>query len=162
MFEDIFTQILEKWNYIINTKRRFHTDEKLFELFCIKNGFAKYFAKCCNSFAQIFCFVHCDNFSKWYKFYRTNQISLRCIKIKKLIMLKIITANNLVLTCRLKTIILCFLHSVWFVKYVFSAKTWFVKNSTRIMKHKSQIIKSNLGICWGLDHEILWKLFYLL
>ena len=27
----------------INTKTHFHTNEKLFELFCIENDFAKYF-----------------------------------------------------------------------------------------------------------------------
>ena len=34
----------------LNTKTRFYTDEKFSELFCIKNDFAKYFAKCCNLF----------------------------------------------------------------------------------------------------------------
>ena len=29
---------------IINPKTHFHRDEKLFELFCIENDFAKYFA----------------------------------------------------------------------------------------------------------------------
>ena len=36
---------------IIDSKKHFYTDEKLFELFCIiENDFAKYFAKCCNLF----------------------------------------------------------------------------------------------------------------
>ena len=35
---------------IIDTKHRFYTDEKLFELFFVKNDFAKYFVKCCNLF----------------------------------------------------------------------------------------------------------------
>ena len=30
---------------MINTKTHFHEDKKLFELFCIENDFAKYFAK---------------------------------------------------------------------------------------------------------------------
>ena len=36
----------------LNTKTRFYTDVILLfsELFCIKNDFAKYFAKCCNLF----------------------------------------------------------------------------------------------------------------
>ena len=42
-----------------------------------------------------------------------------------------------------KTIILCSVHSLWFVKYMFSAKIWFMKTSTRIVKYKSQVIKSN-------------------
>ena len=33
---------------IMNTKTYFHMDEKLFELGCIENDFAKYFAKFCN------------------------------------------------------------------------------------------------------------------
>ena len=32
----------------MNTKTYFHMDEKLFELGCIENDFAKYFAKFCN------------------------------------------------------------------------------------------------------------------
>ena len=38
----------------------FCTDEKLFELFCIENDFAKYFA----IFIDIFYFAHYYNFSK--------------------------------------------------------------------------------------------------
>ena len=47
--------------------------------------------------------------------------------------------NNLVHTCRntCKTIILCFVHSMCFVKYVFPAKIWFVKTSTKIVKCES-------------------------
>ena len=36
-----------KWFKI---KHRFYTDEKIFELFCIENSFARYFAKCHNLF----------------------------------------------------------------------------------------------------------------
>ena len=42
-----------------------------------------------------------------------------------------------------KTIILCSVHSVWFMKYVFSAKIWFVKTSTRIVKCESRVVKSD-------------------
>ena len=49
---------------VINTKIHLYTDERLFELFCIENNFAKYFAKCCNLFIYVFCFAHYDNFSK--------------------------------------------------------------------------------------------------
>ena len=42
-----------------------------------------------------------------------------------------------------KAIILCFVYSVPFVKYQFSAKIWFVKTSTIIMKYKSRVVKSN-------------------
>ena len=35
---------------IITLKNHFYTDEKLFELFCIKNDFAKYSPKYCNLF----------------------------------------------------------------------------------------------------------------
>ena len=40
-------------------------------------------------------------------------------------------------------IILCSVYSVWFVKYVFSVKIWFVKTSAGIVKYESQVIKSN-------------------
>ena len=43
------------------------------------------------------------------------------------------------------TIILCFVHSVWFVKYVFSAKIWFLKASTKIVKYESPVLKLNPG-----------------
>ena len=42
-----------------------------------------------------------------------------------------------------KVIILCSFHSIWFVKYVFSAKLRFVKPSTRLVKYKSRVLKSN-------------------
>ena len=38
----------------------------LFELFYIKNDFAKYFAKCCNLFIYIFCFAYYCNSLKRY------------------------------------------------------------------------------------------------
>ena len=40
-----------------------------------------------------------------------------------------------------KTIILCSHHAMRFLKYVFFAKIWFVKPSTRIVKYESQVIK---------------------
>ena len=40
-------------------------------------------------------------------------------------------------------------HSLWFTKYVFSAKIWLVKTSTWIVKYKSWVVKLNL----------VWKLF---
>ena len=33
-----------------------------FELFCMVNDFAKYFAKCCNLYIYIFCFFYLDIF----------------------------------------------------------------------------------------------------
>ena len=46
--------------------------------------------------------------------------------------------NNVVLICRLKDhIIFCPIHSLGFVKNAFSAKIWFVKTSTRIVKSES-------------------------
>ena len=44
-----------------------------------------------------------------------------------------------------KAIVLCSVHSIWFVKYVFSNKIWFVKTSTRIMKYEPRVGKSTLG-----------------
>ena len=49
---------------MINTKTQFYTDKKLFELFCIENDFAKYFAKFRNLFILKFYFAYYDNFSK--------------------------------------------------------------------------------------------------
>ena len=57
------------------------------------------------------------------------------------------------------TIILCSVHSIWFVKYLFSAKIWFVKSSTRIMKCKSQVIKLNpvsLTLTWWVGGGGQW------
>ena len=60
---------------------------------------------------------------------------------------KIMTSsNNLVyiyLTTGFNTIILCSVHSIQFVKYVFSAEIWSMKILTRIMKYKSRVIKLN-------------------
>ena len=62
----IFTQVLGWWNY----------NWQFFELFCIKNDFAKCFAKCCN-FIKYFAShitVILENVILLY--YRKNQISL--------------------------------------------------------------------------------------
>ena len=42
-----------------------------------------------------------------------------------------------------KIIILSSGHSIWFVKYKFLAKTWFVKSSTRIVKYEWRVGRSN-------------------
>ena len=83
--------------------------------------------------------------------------------IKKWVMLEIADMNvfkimpllnNLVIICKVfvyiklicagfKTIMLCSVHSFWLVKYEFSAKIWFIKTSTRIVKYESQVIKLN-------------------
>ena len=42
-----------------------------------------------------------------------------------------------------KTIILCSVHPEWFMKFAFSAKIWFVKTSTRIVKYESRVFKLN-------------------
>ena len=47
----------------------------------------------------------------------------------------------------LKTIILCSVSSIWFVKYVFFAKIWFLKTSTRIVKYESRVVKANPVSC---------------
>ena len=52
-------------------------------------------------------------------------------------------SNNLVLVCSFKTIVLFSVLSIQFMKYVFSAKIWFVKTSTRIVKYESRVAKSN-------------------
>ena len=42
-----------------------------------------------------------------------------------------------------KTIILCSVHRKYFIKYVFSAKIWLVKTSTKTVKYESRVNKSN-------------------
>ena len=42
-----------------------------------------------------------------------------------------------------KTIIVCSVHSIRFVKYVSFAKICFMKTSTRIVKYESRVVKSN-------------------
>ena len=42
-----------------------------------------------------------------------------------------------------KTIFLCSVYTLWFMKYVFTAKIWFVKTSTRIVKYESGVVKSD-------------------
>ena len=39
--------------------------------------------------------------------------------------------------------ILCSVYSIWFMKYVFFAKIWFVKTSIKIVKYESRVVKSN-------------------
>ena len=51
--------------------------------------------------------------------------------------------DDLVLIYSFKTITLRPVHSIWFVKHVFSANIWFVKSSITIAKYKSKVIKSN-------------------
>ena len=73
--------------------------------------------------------------------------------IKKCMMLVIIDKNIfkaialpnnlLIFACFKAIIILCSVHSIWFVKLVFSAKIWFVKTLTRIMRYQSQVAKLN-------------------
>ena len=42
-----------------------------------------------------------------------------------------------------KTIMLCSVRSIRFVKYVLSAKIWFMKTSTRIVKYESRVVRLN-------------------
>ena len=53
------------------------------------------------------------------------------------------TASILYLFAGFKTIILCSVHSIRLVEYMFSAKMWFVKISSKIAKDESRVAKSN-------------------
>ena len=56
-----------------------------------------------------------------------------------------------------KTMILCSIHSLWFVKYVRSAKIWSVKTSTRIVKYESRVVKNQtilLSLNWTNNNNI--------
>ena len=81
-----------------------------------------------------------------YDVYKT-QKRMKLVIVDKNIF-KIMTLPNnfcdLVLISSFKTIILCCVHSIWFVKYMFSAEIWFVKTLSWIMKYESQLLKSNL------------------
>ena len=46
---------------------------------------------------------------------------------------------------------MCSVHSIQFVKLTFPAKIWFVKTSTRIMKYKSRVLKSNPDLKWFIS-----------
>ena len=96
--------------------------------------------------------VNCLIFSVCYFWLRKKSCYQNVCSIKKWMMLEIINKNvseimtmpnNLILAWRFKTIILCFFHSVRLMKYVFYAKIWFMKTSTRIVKSESQVVKSN-------------------
>ena len=54
-----------------------------------------------------------------------------------------------------KTIIVCSVHSIRFVKYKSFAEIWFVKTSTRIVKYESRVVKSNPVRCEQKDLGIL-------
>ena len=67
----------------------------------------------------------------------------------------------------LKPIILRSVHSIWFMKYICLAEMWFVKTSTRIVKHESQVVKLNpvmLQILVNIFRQIkmknLWFYYY--
>ena len=62
---------------MVNTKRHFHADEKLFELFRIKNDFAKYFAKFHN--LSIILFHTLWLFLEMIHFYITGEIKIPCV-----------------------------------------------------------------------------------
>ena len=70
--------------------------------------------------------------------------------MKKWVMLEIVDIKNIFKNYDIADlfegfmpIILCSPHSVWFIKYVFSAEIWVLKITTRITKYKSQVVKLN-------------------
>ena len=66
---------------------------------------------------------------------------------KKWMMLEIANKNVFKIMAMPKiwylNIILCFVHSIWFVKYVFSTNIWFIKTWTKIIKYISRVVKLN-------------------
>ena len=88
--------------------------------------------------------------------------------IKKLMMLEIINnnvfeiitlPNNLIRICRLKIVILCSVFSVWFVKYLFSAKMWFLKPQLELWNTNHESLNRTLQPILR-RHKILIKTFY--
>ena len=57
-------------------KHGFYTDEKLLELFCIKNDFAKNFAKCHHLFKYFVSHITVILPNDTFLYYGKNQISL--------------------------------------------------------------------------------------
>ena len=55
----------------------------------------------------------------------------------------------------IKTIIVCSVHSIRFVKYVSFAEILFVKTSTRIVKYKLRVLKSNPALHFILNTGFL-------
>ena len=55
-----------------------------------------------------------------------------------------------------KTIILCSVHSIRFVKYDFFTKIWFVKTANRIVKYGSRIVKSNPKV-YSIIYTFTWN-----
>ena len=96
--------------------------------------------------------VYCPAFSICYFWLRNKWCFQNFCLIKKWLMLEIGDKSFLKLWHRqiiwylfasFKDIILCSVHSIWFVKCVFSAQIRFVKTLTRIVKHESRVAKSN-------------------
>ena len=120
---NIFSWVLQWWDY---SKAPFLCDEKLFELFSIKNDFPKYFAKCCNLlYFLIFCVTHYNNSSKWYTF--TPQDKSNLLKVHVLhnftkyfsgAIIYEIVSNSLVAVCCLRV---C---KNWFLLKFCSTEKW--------------------------------------
>ena len=63
--------------------------------------------------------------------------------VKKNVFRFMILPNNMVLICKI-VIILCFIHSILIMKYVFFAKIWFMKTLTRIVNINHELINQTL------------------
>ena len=58
---------------------------KIFELFCIKNDFAKYFAKCHNLFKYFVLHIMVIPQNDTFLYYRTNQISFSGTRVNQIV-----------------------------------------------------------------------------
>ena len=89
--------------------------------------------------------------SLWFQLHKKWCLQNFCLRKKRMIVKSSIRMFSKLWQCQtvwylfasFKTIILCSLHSMRFMKYVFSAKIWFVKTSTRVVKYELEVIKSN-------------------
>ena len=118
----------------------------------MENLFAVSFFQKIN-YLPIYC-VKLPNFysiKKWMRYW----------KLSRIILLKLwhyqITWH---LFAAFKTIIFCSLHSMWFMKYRFSAEIWFVKTSTRVVRFESRVIKLNSEI-YFCENLLLMKFIYI-
>ena len=80
LYEDItfsFTRDITFDGIIINIKTLFYNGEKLFELFCFKNDFVKYFAECRDLLFKCFVLhIMVIPQNNTFLYYKSNQNSL--------------------------------------------------------------------------------------
>ena len=78
----MFLRVYYNDDIVINIKHHFCKDEKLFELFCIKVDFAKYFEKRHSFFKYFVSNIIVILRNELFLYYRSNEITLCCIILR--------------------------------------------------------------------------------